>query len=108
MEIREVGDVRTGTANRRSLPVASGQAKSKSRAPIPLRSESRERAQGLRRLHHRPSAAFLAQLAIQYDTITEARRVRRARMKAALASYSGAKPVHADAVKAGAENDVQI
>lgn len=108
MEIREVGDVRTGTARRRSLPVATGQSKSKTRAPIPLRSEPRERAQGLRRLHHRPSAAFLAQLAIQYDTITEARRVRRARIKTAAVSYSGAKPVHAGAVKAGGEKDLRI
>ena len=86
MEIRKTVRPQSATTRGRSLPVPIAPAASDA---VPITSAALNRAGGPapRRLHHRPEAAFLAQLASQYDDIEELRLARRALRTQALASY---------------------
>jgi len=87
MEAKKIGGVGPESTRHRPLPAPlsafdalPGTPRRSAEAPLPAQPRAR-------RLHHRPLAAFLAQLALQYDDIAQRRRARRALRQAASTRY---------------------
>jgi len=78
----------TGTARHRALPVPVASPNAEDVAPIEGAGGPGSRRQRGKLLHHRPLAAFLTQLALQYDDISVSRRARLARRRAAAHGYA--------------------
>lgn len=89
MEIRSSATHGKATASRvRALPVAVAPANDERVSAIAGAGAQNSQGQRGKLLHHRPLAAFLAQLALQYDDISEARRARRALRQTAENHYA--------------------
>ena len=96
LEIRHTSATgEAGPDRQRTLPVPIASPGVRASGPISRRARSS---------HHRPMAAFLTQLALQYDDITEARRVRLGRRQAAANGYGTPLPTRKSPVLGTAAN----
>lgn len=95
MEIRSSGiQGKTIASRARGLPVAVAPANDERVSAIAGAGAQNSQGKREKLLHHRPLAAFLAQLALQYDDISEARRARRALRQAAENHYAAPTAKH--------------
>jgi len=78
----------SGTARHRALPVPVASSNVEDVAPIEGAGGPGSGRQRGKLLHHRPLAAFLTQLALQYDDISVSRRARQRRRRAAANGYA--------------------